>query len=82
MSTRTSKPIPNNMDAFINAEPAKPKRKKPSGPNAGRVAPGHVRLVADIPVDTHTRLKVEAVKRRITVKALLQELIEKHTPKL
>jgi len=59
-------------------------KKKPnkSGPNAGKVPSGDVRLVANIRENLHTRLKVEAAKQRKTIRQLIEDLIEDGTGSL
>ena len=49
---------------------------------SGRIPPGDVRLTANIREELHTRLKIEAAKRRIYIGDLVEELIEANIPKL
>ena len=48
---------------------------------SGMVPEGDVRLTANIKAELHTRLKIEAARRRIYIGDLVEELIEKHIPK-
>ena len=49
---------------------------------SGLVPDGDVRLTANIKAELHTRLKIEAAKRRTTIGDLVEELIDTHIPKL
>lgn len=70
----------------------KPKAKRDTGkalkfaekdkPKSGQIPEGDVRLTANIREELHTRLKIEAAKRRIYIGDLVEELIEANIPKL
>jgi predicted HicB family RNase H-like nuclease len=49
---------------------------------SGQVPAGHVRLNANIRKDLHTRIKIEAVRQSKTIGQLIEEWIERYTPKL
>ena len=49
---------------------------------SGQIPDGDVRLTANIREDLHTRLKIEAAKRRMYIGDLVEELIEANIPKL
>jgi|TARA_R110000764_G_scaffold10577_5_gene32146 hypothetical protein len=49
---------------------------------SGQVPEGDARLTANVKIELHTRLKIEAAKRRIYIGDLLEELIENHIPKI
>ena len=49
---------------------------------SGLVPDGDVRLTANIKAELHTRLKIEAAKRRMYIGDLVEELIEANIPKL
>jgi hypothetical protein len=49
---------------------------------SGMLPDGDVRLTANIREELHTRLKIEAAKRRIYIGDLLEELIQDNIPKL
>ena len=49
---------------------------------SGLVPDGDVRLTANIKAELHTRLKIEAAKRRTTIGQLVEELIDTHIPKM
>jgi len=49
---------------------------------SGLVPSGDVRLTANIKSELHTRLKIEAAKRRTTIGDLVEELIDQHVPKI
>jgi predicted HicB family RNase H-like nuclease len=49
---------------------------------SGQIPDGDVRLTANIKEELHTRLKIEAAKRRMSIGDLVEELIETHIPKI
>jgi len=49
---------------------------------SGLIPDGDVRLTANIKEDLHTRLKIEAAKRRMYIGDLVEELIETNIPKI
>lgn len=49
---------------------------------SGQIPDGDVRLTANIKEELHTRLKIEAAKRRMSIGDLVEELIESNIPKL
>lgn len=49
---------------------------------SGQIPDGDVRLTANIREELHTRLKIEAAKRRVYIGDLVEELIETNIPKL
>jgi hypothetical protein len=49
---------------------------------SGMIPEGDVRLTANIKEELHTRLKIEAAKRRVYIGDLLEELIQDNIPKL
>ena len=49
---------------------------------SGQIPDGDVRLTANIKKELHTRLKIEAAKRRMYIGDLVEELIEAKIPKL
>ena len=57
-------------------------QKEASRGKSGQVPEGDARLTANVKIELHTRLKIEAAKRRIYIGDLLEELIENHIPKI
>jgi predicted HicB family RNase H-like nuclease len=49
---------------------------------SGQIPDGDVRLTANIKAGLHTRLKIEAAKRRMPLGDLVEELIEQNIPKI
>ena len=49
---------------------------------SGLIPEGDVRLTANIKAELHTRLKIEAARRRIYIGDLIEELIEENIPKI
>lgn len=49
---------------------------------SGQIPEGDVRLTANIKEELHTRVKIEAAKRRMYIGDLIEELIENNIPKL
>lgn len=51
---------------------------KPESKATAKVARPEIRLNADIRADLFQKIKIEAVKRSTSVKAILEQLIDKH----
>lgn len=49
---------------------------------SGQVPTGCIRLNANIQEDLHLRLKIYCAKEKKTIGSIIEEWIEKHTPKL
>ena len=49
---------------------------------SGLIPEGDVRLTANIKSELHTRLKIEAAKRRMYIGDLVEELIQENIPKI
>jgi len=65
---------PDTNKALMFAEKGKSK--------SGQIPEGDVRLTANIKAELHTRLKIEAAKRRMYIGDLVEELIEQNIPRL
>ena len=74
-TTMLKKPVLDTNGALKFAYGEKPK------PMSGLIPDGDVRLTANIRQDLHLRLKIEAAHRRTTVGELIEEMIDKHTPR-
>ena len=74
-TTMLKKPVLDTNGALKFADSEKPK------PMSGLIPNGDVRLTANIRQDLHLRLKIEAAHRRTTVGELIEEMIDKHTPR-
>lgn len=54
----------------------------PAKPLSGQVPTGDIRLNANVRKDLHLRIKIEAAKQGRTIGEIIEELIDKHIPKL
>ena len=74
-TTMLKKPVLDTNGALKFADGEKLK------PMSGLIPDGDVRLTANIRQDLHLRLKIQAAHRRTTVGELIEEMIDKHTPR-
>lgn len=54
----------------------------PAKTTSGQVPTGDIRLNANVRKDLHLRIKIEAAKQGRTIGEIIEELIEKHIPKV
>ena len=81
MATSIRKPkLEEALDFAEEQKPAKKPKNKTS--KSGQIPDGDMRLVANIDIDLHTRLKTHASRNRTTIRAVLEQWIKENTKKL